>query len=214
MISASLVDKGSLNHQPLDSLALDGTAAGDTQTGRTSRRRLSGPDTAAHAQVRARNKLAATRYRLRTQTSIAKAEEAEREVEFRRNAKLACVDRLREEVLQLKNELLEQASCGCPLIRGYLSDVTRTLSPSAYRREHPEHSNHPKPWDDPSDLQGVRQPHHHHHQLQPPLESVTERSSEGGEWMTKGPHPTIAYLPDGPQMMMPLPHPESQPYPY
>ncbi len=233
-------DKGLLDHPPLDSVALDGTAAaaGDTsyihvasssretppspRTGRPSRPRVTDPDKAAH--TRARNKVAATRYRTKTQTNIAKAEEKEREAEFQRNAQLACVDQLREEVLQLKKELLEQASCGCPLIQGYLSDVTRTLYPSACRREHPEHpehpehSNHAESCDNSGDLQRLCQPHQHHHQLQPPPQEIQEpiaESSTGGGGMTTDPHQMRIHLPDRHQMvMMPLPHPESQLYPY
>jgi len=75
--------------------------------------------------IRARNKAAAARYRAKTQHAIANMEAEEREVSRRRQALLATAGRLREEVFQLKNEVLRHADCGCPLISRYLSDAAK-----------------------------------------------------------------------------------------
>ncbi|KXX79439.1 Transcription factor atf21 [Madurella mycetomatis] len=77
---------------------------------------------------RDRNRAAASRYRAKTQAAFAQLEAEEREVSERRQALLASVSRLRDEVFQLKNELLRHADCGCPLIQGYLSHAARQAS--------------------------------------------------------------------------------------
>jgi hypothetical protein len=77
------------------------------------------------------------------------------------------VDQLREEVFQLKSELLEHASCGCPLIRGYLSDVLYGLAAVEEPPEHSEHPDHPKPSDNSRNLQALCQLHQAYHQPSP-----------------------------------------------
>jgi len=77
------------------------------------------------AVTRARNKTAATRYRAKTQATISIMEAEEREVSARRQALIACANQLREEVFHLKNEVLRQTDCGCPLIAGYLAEAAR-----------------------------------------------------------------------------------------
>ena len=52
-------------------------------------------------------------------------EAEEREVTTRRQALIACANQLREEVFLLKNEVLRQTDCGCPLIAGYLAEAAR-----------------------------------------------------------------------------------------
>ncbi|KAK4156186.1 hypothetical protein C8A00DRAFT_30996 [Chaetomidium leptoderma] len=69
-----------------------------------------------------RNRAAASRYRAKTQAALAQLEAEEHDDSVRRQSLLACAGQLRDEVFQLKNELLRHAAeCGCPLIRGYLS---------------------------------------------------------------------------------------------
>ncbi|KAK1758459.1 hypothetical protein QBC47DRAFT_399363 [Echria macrotheca] len=92
-----------------------------TASGSHPRRRASKDEATDLARIRDRNKMAASRYRQKTQESIARAEEEERIVAGKRQTLLAQASQLREEVFHLKNELLHQASCGCPLIQDYLS---------------------------------------------------------------------------------------------
>jgi hypothetical protein len=70
--------------------------------------------------IQARNRAAASRYRAKTQAAFAQLEAEEREASVRNQSLLACAGQLRDEVFQLKNELLRHADCECPLIRGYL----------------------------------------------------------------------------------------------
>jgi len=81
--------------------------------------------TGAQGDVRARSKAAATRYRLKTQMTVERMEAEEREVSLRRQALLACADRLRTELCELKTEVMQHANCGCPHINGYISAVTQ-----------------------------------------------------------------------------------------
>ncbi|KAK1833872.1 hypothetical protein QBC39DRAFT_369796 [Podospora conica] len=76
---------------------------------------------AAQAATRRRNKAAATRYRLKTRMAADSVEVEEREASLRRQALLACADRLRGEVNSLKAEVMQHASCDCPHISGYIS---------------------------------------------------------------------------------------------
>lgn len=77
---------------------------------------------------RDRNRAAASRYRAKTQAAFAQLEVEEREVSERRQSLLASASRLRDEVFQLKNELLRHADCDCPLIQGYLSHAAKQAS--------------------------------------------------------------------------------------
>lgn len=80
---------------------------------------------AAQAIIRTRNKAAATRYRLKIQNTVDRMEAEEREASLRRQALLACADRLRGEVNSLKTEVMQHANCGCPHISGYISAATQ-----------------------------------------------------------------------------------------
>ena len=82
-------------------------------------------DGARRAIIRARNKSAATRYRAKTQAALAQMQEHERAVNTQCRALLACVTQLRDEVVELKNEVLLHANCDCPLIQGYLAEVAQ-----------------------------------------------------------------------------------------
>lgn len=82
-------------------------------------------EAAAQAIVRTRNKAAATRYRLKIQNTVDRMEAEEREASLRRQALLACADRLRGEVNSLKTEVMQHANCGCPPISGYISAATQ-----------------------------------------------------------------------------------------
>ncbi|KAK0656886.1 hypothetical protein B0T16DRAFT_385518 [Cercophora newfieldiana] len=79
--------------------------------------------------VRARNKTAASRYRAKTQTAIAMLEAKEENVSTRRQELMDCAAQLHEEIFYLKNEVLRQASCGCPLIAGYLTEAANLAYP-------------------------------------------------------------------------------------
>ncbi|KAK0751631.1 hypothetical protein B0T18DRAFT_72901 [Schizothecium vesticola] len=82
-------------------------------------------EAAALAVIRARNKAAGTRYRLKNQQTVDRVEAEEREASLRRLALLACADRLRGEVNSLKTEVMQHANCGCPHISGYISAATQ-----------------------------------------------------------------------------------------
>ncbi|KAK5651531.1 hypothetical protein OQA88_11985 [Cercophora sp. LCS_1] len=82
-------------------------------------------DSSKQKSVRARNKAAATRYRQKTQAAIAEWEAQEQEVSLQRQALMACAGKLKEEVFQLKNEVLRHADCGCPMIEGYLATAAQ-----------------------------------------------------------------------------------------
>ncbi|GAB1310600.1 Transcription factor atf21 [Madurella fahalii] len=77
---------------------------------------------------RDRNRAAASRYRAKTQAAFAQLEAEEREASERHRSLLACAGRLRDEVFQLKNELLRHADCDCPFIQAYLSQAARQAS--------------------------------------------------------------------------------------
>lgn len=84
-------------------------------------------EAAAQAVTRARNKAAATRYRVKIQKTVDRVEAEEREASLRRQALLACADRLRGEVNSLKTEVMQHANCGCPHISGYISAATQHM---------------------------------------------------------------------------------------
>lgn len=106
----------------------------------------SGSELDQQTLVRARNKAAATRYRAKTMASIADMEDREHEAAVMRKELMACAGQLREEVCQLKDELLQQAGCGCPLIQGYLSGAAQqafaSLSDSHRAHAHAHSHSH------------------------------------------------------------------------
>ncbi|KAK4240453.1 hypothetical protein C8A03DRAFT_31480 [Achaetomium macrosporum] len=104
------------------------------QTQSQSQHQAQGQDQANQAtpttqsQTRDRNRAAASRYRAKTQAAFAQLEAAEREGSVRRQSLLTCASQLRDELFQLKNELLRHAGCDCPLIQGYLSHAAEVAS--------------------------------------------------------------------------------------
>ena len=127
--------KGAQNSPFLGSDTSAGAAASNTsRLGKASSRETPIAYPGIAKDIRARNKAAAVRYRAKMQAGIEKAELEEHEAEFRHSGLVARASQLREEVLQLKNELLAQASCGCPLIQGYLSNAACNLYASGWGR--------------------------------------------------------------------------------
>ncbi|KAK3939118.1 hypothetical protein QBC46DRAFT_438468 [Diplogelasinospora grovesii] len=84
-------------------------------------------DTSKKTDLLARNRVAASRYRAKTQAAFARLEADEREASQRREVLLACATQLRNEVLILKTELLKHAGCECPLIQRYLSRAAQQV---------------------------------------------------------------------------------------
>lgn len=86
-----------------------------------------GPET--KPSLKTRNRLAASRYRAKTQARSSELQASERTARARRASLLACRDALRDEVFALKNELLRHAAeavagsgCECD-IRGVIESV-------------------------------------------------------------------------------------------
>jgi len=65
---------------------------------------------------------------------LATLEMAEQEAGMQNQALRAYADQLRQEVFQLKNELLQQSTCECPLIRGYLAQEAERVFKSIRKR--------------------------------------------------------------------------------
>jgi len=93
---------------------------------------------AAQGNGQSRNKAAATRYRLKTQMTVERMEAEEREVSLRRQALLACADRLRGELFELKTEIMLHANCGCPRTNGYISAATQRALANMTRSPAPQ----------------------------------------------------------------------------
>ncbi|KAL2166557.1 hypothetical protein VTG60DRAFT_2504 [Thermothelomyces hinnuleus] len=84
--------------------------------------------------VRAR---ASLRYRAKTHMRLVTLEMAEQEAGTQNQALRACADRLRQEAFKLKNDLLEQSTCNCPLIRNFLAQEAERVV-DAMRKKGPE----------------------------------------------------------------------------
>ncbi|KAK4672634.1 hypothetical protein QC763_104790 [Podospora pseudopauciseta] len=83
--------------------------------------------TAEWTNLRSRNRQAAIRYRVKTQAAASRLEAEEQEISSRRKSLLTSVGQLREEVYNLKNEVLKHADCDCPLIQAYLAHAARQV---------------------------------------------------------------------------------------
>ncbi|KAK4244444.1 hypothetical protein C7999DRAFT_35188 [Corynascus novoguineensis] len=92
----------------------DGGAAGP-QTGPAS------PTRGDSNQQRRQKREAAARYRKKAQDLLDKLEAEEKRVRSEHRFLSVCADRLREELFNLKNEVLRHSDCDCPWIQGYLS---------------------------------------------------------------------------------------------
>lgn len=80
------------------------------------------------ATQRARNRVAANKFRKKSKAAVAELEAVERALGARHEQLSMMVRDLREEVLGLKNELLMHGNCGCAMIHQYLSNTARSLS--------------------------------------------------------------------------------------
>nr|CDP22804.1 Putative protein of unknown function [Podospora anserina S mat+] len=83
--------------------------------------------TAEGTNLRFRNRQAAIRYRVKTQAAAAQLEAEEQEISSRRKSLLTSVGQLKDEVYNLKNEVLKHADCDCPLIQAYLAHAARQV---------------------------------------------------------------------------------------
>jgi hypothetical protein len=80
------------------------------------------------ATQRARNRVAANKFRKKSKAAVADLEAVERGLRAQHEQLSMMARDLREEVLGLKNELLLHGNCDCAMIHQYLSHTARTLS--------------------------------------------------------------------------------------
>ncbi|KAK7736196.1 hypothetical protein SLS53_007226 [Cytospora paraplurivora] len=80
------------------------------------------------ATQRARNRVAANKFRRKSKAAVAELETMERALAARHEQLSMMVQGLREEVLGLKNELLMHGNCDCAMIHQYLSNTASRLS--------------------------------------------------------------------------------------
>lgn len=80
------------------------------------------------ATQRARNRVAANKFRKKSKAAVAELEAVERGLSAQHEHLSLMVRDLREEVLGLKNELLLHGNCDCPVIHRYLSNTASRLS--------------------------------------------------------------------------------------
>ncbi|ROV88758.1 hypothetical protein VMCG_10046 [Cytospora schulzeri] len=80
------------------------------------------------ATQRARNRVAANKFRKKSKAAVAELEAVERGLSAQHEHLSMMVRELREEVLGLKNELLLHGNCDCAMIHQYLSNTARSLS--------------------------------------------------------------------------------------
>ncbi|TPX14754.1 uncharacterized protein E0L32_005149 [Thyridium curvatum] len=76
---------------------------------------------------RARNRLATSRCRAKAKAAHSKLEEHSRAAAEHHDGLVASVAQLRDQVLDLKSELLRHVDCGCPLIQAYIKNAARHL---------------------------------------------------------------------------------------
>lgn len=80
------------------------------------------------AHLRARNRKAAAKFRVRKKQSIKQLQEKEETVREIHRALSEEASQLREEALHLKNMVLEHSSCGCPRIDDYIQQAAASLA--------------------------------------------------------------------------------------
>ncbi|ORY66393.1 uncharacterized protein BCR38DRAFT_340104, partial [Pseudomassariella vexata] len=76
---------------------------------------------------REKNRLAASRCREKSKKHIDDLREWERELTAQRSSLAAHAAILREEVLQLKNEIIRHGDCDCDFIQNYLASAARNM---------------------------------------------------------------------------------------
>lgn len=86
------------------------------------------PGGARLATQRARNRVAANKFRKKSKAAVAELEAVERGLSMQHEQLSRMARDLREEVLGLKNELLMHGNCDCAMIHQYLSNTARSLS--------------------------------------------------------------------------------------
>ena len=77
---------------------------------------------AGHKRVQERNRIAATKFRIRKREDLARLESDEQDIEQRHRTLSSCVDDLNDEILYLKMQLLQHTSCNCTLIQHYIKN--------------------------------------------------------------------------------------------
>lgn len=89
------------------------------------------------AHLRARNRKAAAKFRVRKKQSIKQLREKEETFREIHRALSEEASQLRDEALHLKNMVLEHSSCGCPRIDDYIQKAAASL---AQEKSGPSHS--------------------------------------------------------------------------
>jgi hypothetical protein len=74
-----------------------------------------------YEQMQERNRIAANKLRLRKKEDLARLHSVEQAMEQRHKTLSRSVDELKEEVLDLKTQLLQHKSCNCTLIHHYIT---------------------------------------------------------------------------------------------
>lgn len=114
-ISPSLLEQPRTQSLPGDAAA----AASPSPLPRTSA--SSSPRKSSNPTRKVRNRAAASRCRARNSDKEKNLEEEERAARARNEALRRSVTLLREEMLTLRTEVLQQATCDCALLKGYLA---------------------------------------------------------------------------------------------
>jgi hypothetical protein len=76
-------------------------------------------------QHRDRNRIAARKCRQKAKQNTSKLQERERELNQQNRMLLSFAGSLREEILDLKNEILRHSDCNCSVIQNYIANAAR-----------------------------------------------------------------------------------------
>jgi hypothetical protein len=98
-------------------------------------------DSDSRAHLRARNRKAAAKFRVRKKGSIKQLQEKEATVREIYCSLSQEASQLQEEVLHLKNVLLEHSCCGCPRIDNYIQQAAATLAQGKAKPTFPSRTN-------------------------------------------------------------------------
>lgn len=91
---------------------------------------MSSPDTCASAKTprsREANRLAAAKCRRKSRKSVSKLQERERCLVLENRRLIASATQLRDEVLNLKTEILGHGDCDSDVIKAYIDNAARKM---------------------------------------------------------------------------------------
>ncbi|GKT50714.1 basic leucine zipper (bZIP) transcription factor atfB [Colletotrichum spaethianum] len=115
---------------PANSLSYDenGEGADEDDEGEDSDASLAPPGRDRKKTYRVKNRAAAKRCREKTKQYEIDLANKEKQVTQERMYLDACVTALKNEVLTLKNQILQHGSCDCEMIQGYIARTASTVS--------------------------------------------------------------------------------------